>query len=304
MKALQALFQISLAVFMVGNLLDMGLRLRISEALRGLRDMRFVVASLLWGFVVLPAFAYAISAFLPMAQPFATGLILLGMTPCAPFLPPMVDRAKGDIGLAAAFMLLASVVTVAYMPVAVPLMVKGLSTGAWTIAKPLVVFLLVPLGIGLAIHHRSAVLAERLHPLVKKATGIDTILFMLLCLVIYGKEFLDLIGSHAIGAQFLFFAVATLGPYFLSFGVPRAQRTVMSLGMATRNLGAAAAPLFAIPGIDQRVVVMVSFGMVMQVSFSIGAATWFARHASTPSPTPAVGADDLKSQTVKQEITI
>ena len=95
--------------------------------------------------------------------------------------------------------------------------------------------------------------------------------------MIYGKDFIELIGSHAIGAQILFFAAATFAPYFLSFGLPCAQRTVISLGMATRNIGAAAAPLFAIPGIDQRVIVMVSFGMIMQVSFAFGAATWFGR---------------------------
>ncbi len=198
MKALEVLLEASLVIFMVGNLLDMGLRLNMSEALRGFRDGRFVVASLLWGFVLLPALAYALAEVLPMAHPFAMGLVLLGMAPCAPFLPPMVDRAHGDMGLAAAFMLLASVVTVAYMPVAVPLMVKGLSASAWTIAKPLVLFLLVPLAIGLALQRRSAALAGRLHPFVKKATGVDTILMLLLCVAVYGKEFLELVGSRGL----------------------------------------------------------------------------------------------------------
>lgn len=291
MDTLQTLLKISLVIFMVGNLLDMGLRLRMSEALRGLRNARFVVASLLWGFVLLPAFAYVITAILPMAHPFAMGLTLLGMAPCAPFLPPMVDRARGDLGLAAAFMLLASVVTVVYMPIAVPLMVKGLSAGAWTIAKPLVLFLLVPLAIGLGLQHRSSALAERLHPFVKKTTGIDTVLMLLLCVVVYGKEFLELTGSYAIGAQILFFAVATLAPYWLSLGLPRAQRTVLSLGMATRNLGAAFAPLFAIAGIDQRAVVMVAFGVLMQASFAFAAATFYGRNANAATTAPTGSPD-------------
>ena len=289
MEILQVLLKISLVIFMVGNLLDMGLRLEMSEALRDLRDVRFVVASVLFGFVALPALAYAITELLPMAHPFAMGLILLGMAPCAPFLPPMVERARGDMGFAAAFMLLASVVTVAYMPFAVPLLVKGLSANAWTIAKPLVLFLLVPLAIGLALQHRSAAWAERLHPFVKKATGIDTILMLLLCVVVYGKEFLTLVGSHAIGAQILFFAAATVGPYVLGFGIPRTQRVVMSLGMATRNLGAAFAPLFAIPGVDQRAIVMVAFGVLMQASFSFAAATFYGRHAPTAAAAPGGG---------------
>ncbi|MFO1313596.1 MAG: bile acid:sodium symporter [Burkholderiales bacterium] len=277
MEALGILLKISLVIFMVGNLLDMGLRLDVSEALRDLRDTRFVVVSVLWGFVALPALAYGIAAFLPMAHPFSMGLVLLGMAPCAPFLPPMVERAKGDLGFAAAFMLLASVVTVVYMPFAVPVLVEGLSASAWTIGKPLVLFLLVPLAIGLLVQRRSAGLAARLHPIVKKATGVDTVLMLVLCALVYGKEFLQLVGSHAIGAQLLWFTAATVGPYVLSLGLPRTQRVVISLGMATRNLGAAFAPLFAIPGVDQRAIVMVAFGVLMQATFSFAAATFFGR---------------------------
>jgi BASS family bile acid:Na+ symporter len=191
----------------------------------------------------------------------------------------MVERARGDIGYTAAFMLLASVVTVAYMPFAVPLLVTGFSAGAWTIAKPLVLFLLVPLVIGLAVQHRSPAAALRLSPFVKKATGIDTILMLLLCVVVYGEEFLGLIGSFAIGAQVLFFSASTVGSYVLSFGLRADQKSVLSLGMATRNLGAAFAPLFAVPGVDQRAIVMVAFGVLMQAAFSFGAATFYGHRA-------------------------
>lgn len=288
-ELLQVLLEISLVIFMAGNLLDMGLRLNVGEALRDLRDLRFVTFSVLWGFVALPALAVALTELVPMAHPFAMGLVLLGMTPCAPFLPPMVEKARGDLGYAAAFMLLASVVTVVYMPFAVPLLVKGLSASAWTIAKPLVLFVLLPLAIGLVLQRRSASLAERLHPIVKKVTGIDTLLMLLLCVVVYGKGFVELFGSHAIGAQILMFAAATVGPYLLGFGLPRTQRVVMSLGMATRNIGAALAPLFAIPGVDRRAIVMVAFGVLMQAAASFSAASFYGRGARTGGATTTTG---------------
>jgi len=269
--------KLSLVVFMVGNLLDMGLKLKLSEAIDDLRDTRFVLWSLCWGFVLLPALALAITFLVPLQHPYAIGLVLLGMAPCAPFLPPMVERARGNMGYTAAFMLLASVLTVAYMPLAVPILVKGLSASAFTIAKPLVLFLLLPFGIGLVIQRRSISLPSKLEPFVKKATGLDTVLMLVLCAVIYGKKFVGLEGSHAIGAQIIFFSLATVAPYLLSFGVPREQRTVISLGMATRNLGAAFAPLFAIPSVDQRSIVMVALGVLMQATFSFGAATFYGK---------------------------
>ena len=279
-EILQILLKASLVIFMVGNLLDMGLRLKLREALGGLRNVRFVVLSVLWGFVLCPALAYVLTMIIPLEPPYAMGMILLGMAPCAPFLPMMVDKAHGDLAYAAAFMLLTSVITVVYMPVAVPVMVKGLTADAWTIAKPLLLFLMVPLAIGMAIQRASVPVAGRLQPIVKKATGIDTIVMLVLCVVVYGKEFISAMGSYAFGTQILFFSVATAASYGLSFGLPQAQKSVLALGMSTRNLGAAFAPLFAIAGVDQRAIVMVAIGVPMQTIASLLAARWFARRAS------------------------
>ncbi|MCK7490682.1 MAG: hypothetical protein MZW92_02040 [Comamonadaceae bacterium] len=57
-ETLNTLLKISLVIFMAGNLLDMGLRLRLGTALVGLRDVRFVSLSLLWCFVLGPAIAW------------------------------------------------------------------------------------------------------------------------------------------------------------------------------------------------------------------------------------------------------
>jgi BASS family bile acid:Na+ symporter len=279
--------KVSLVIFMVGNLLDMGLRLKLREALGGLQNVRFVVLSVLWGFVLCPALAYLLTKVIPLEQPYAIGMILLGMVPCAPFLPMMVDKARGDLAYAAAFMLLASVATVVYMPLAVPIMVKGFSASAWTIAKPLLFFLMVPLAIGIAIQRTSASVAARLQPIVKKTTGIDTILMLVLCLVVYGKDFIGAMGSYAFGTQILFFSVATAATYGLSFGLPREQKSVLALGMSTRNLGAAFAPLFSLPDIDQRAIVMVAIGVPLQTIASLLAARWFARRASAGEPAAA-----------------
>ena len=111
-----ALLKISLVIFMAGNLLGMGLQLQLGTALVGLRNLRFVGFSLLWCFVLGPAVAWGLTRLIPLAPPYAMGLLLIGLTPCAPFLPMMVERARGDMGYTASFMLLASVGMVVYMP--------------------------------------------------------------------------------------------------------------------------------------------------------------------------------------------
>jgi len=192
------------------------------------------------------------------------GLILIGMAPCAPFLPMMVDRAHGDMGYTASFMLLASVGMVATMPFAVPLLVEGLSVSAWIIAKPLLAVVLVPLVIGMVTLRRAPDFAARAQPVVKKITGLVTIIMLGLCLVVYGEAFIGSAGSYATLTQVIFYIVVTAGSHALAFGLPQNQKSVLALGVCTRNLGAAFAPLFAVAGVDERAVVMVALGVPLQ----------------------------------------
>lgn len=272
---------------MVGNLLVMGLEMKLPAAFAGLRNPRFVILSVLWGFILCPALAVFLTRMIPLPAPYATGLILLGMAPCAPFLPLMVKRARGDLDYAAAFMLLAFCLTVVYVPLALPYFVEGLSVGAWEIARPLLLYLLVPMAAGVAIQATSSASANYLLPFVRRLNVMTTLLMLLFCLIIYGGEFVGAVGTFAVGAQILFFAVATSASYFLSGALPERERSVLALGMSTRNLGAAFAPLVAIASIDQRAVAMVAIGVPLQFIVSLLAARWIGVRAAVGEPVMA-----------------
>jgi len=274
---LMPLLKIALVIFMAGNLLDMGLRLDPRDALRGLRNVRFVAYTLIWGFVIGPALAIAITRVLPLDHPYAIGLILMGMAPSAPFLPMIVSKANGDLGYTVAFMLLTAVGTVLFMPFAVPVMIEGLTVSAWAIAKPLLLIIFLPLAAGMAVLRLTRTGATTIQPIVKKLTGLATLATGVLCVVVYGEGLLGLPGTYALAAQLIFFFVLTAFSYWLGFGLPHEQKIVLSAGMATRNLGAALAPLFAIADIDQRAIVMVVLGLPVMVVFALLAAKWFGR---------------------------
>ena len=78
---------ISLIIFMIGSLLEIGLKLRIDDAWRALRNVRFVILSLLWAFVLCPALAILLTTIIPLSKAYADGMLFLGMAPCAPFFP-------------------------------------------------------------------------------------------------------------------------------------------------------------------------------------------------------------------------
>ena len=268
---------------MVGNMAGMGAQLAMAEALAALRNVRFIVMAVVWGWVLCPSFAYLLAKIIPMEQPYTIGLILLGMTPCAPFMPMMVRKARGDLGYTGALMLLAAIGTVAFMPFAVPRMVSGLTADAWVVGKPLLFFVLVPLLVGMAVKRFAEPVASRLYPLVKKTTDITTMVMLVAMAIVYGEDFIGAIGSYAIGTLVLFVGVVTLATDRLGFGLKQGQRSVLTIGMCTRNLGAAIAPLMTIKA-DSRSVVMVALGIPVTLIFSFLAARWYASHAPQDEP--------------------
>src|SRR5512137_1157252 len=202
---LQIIKGITIVIFMVGNLLEVGLRLEVSEALAALRNVRFVVLTFLWCFVAGPALAVLLTKIIPLAEPYALGLIFLGMAPCSPAIPIMVRKAGGSLAYMSAFMMVAFVGTVALMPFMVPLLAKGFTADPWTIAKPLVFFIAIPMVIGVAICRATKPVAEKSAPIVKKVTGLNTVILVVVLLWIYRSEIISSIGTYAIGTQILYY---------------------------------------------------------------------------------------------------
>jgi BASS family bile acid:Na+ symporter len=219
-----------------------------------------------------------------MPEPYAIGLIFLGLAPCAPFLPLVAEKAGGDMAYVAAFMLLAAVGTVILMPLLVPILVKGFAAGAWTIAKPLVLFIALPLAVGVVVRYNAEAFADRAAPFVKMISMIDTVIMLALVVIIYGKDYISAVGTYAIGAQIVYGIVIAIASYTLAFGLPHSQKSVLALGLTTRNIGAALAPLISAPGTDNRSITMCTLAVPITVLIAAIAAKVLATRSSTSVP--------------------
>jgi BASS family bile acid:Na+ symporter len=265
-------FNITVVVFTVANLMAGGLECDLKEALKSLRSPRLIVPTLVWGWVVGPALAWLIILVLPLSEGHAAGLILCSLAPIAPFLPLAASKARGDMTFSAAYILVGTVVTVVLMPVMAPLLIKGLTLNAWALAKPLLVLVLLPLVIGIVIRAYNAPVAAKLFPVVKKIGG----LFLLLCLAttlwIYGKDMLSTVGSLAPGAWVVFMVVMAVVPYMFGFSLKQNQRSVMALGMSSRNISAGFAAFFGITNPPAGMFVMVVLVVPLHVIIGLLAA--------------------------------
>jgi bile acid:Na+ symporter, BASS family len=278
-EMLQRILSVTIIIFMVGSLVEVGLKLRLEEAIKAMRDARFVMWSLVWSFALCPAFAVLLTKVIPLSEPYALGMILLGTAPCAPFLPMMAEKARGDLAYVAAFMALTAVGTVVFMPFAAPLLAKGFTADPWTIAKPLVFFVATPLIVGAATRRIAEAFAETLHPIVRRVTGVNNLTMLAIALILYWRDYFSAVGEFAIGTLILFFVGVMAAAYGLSFGLPHGQKVVIALGASTRNVGAALAPMMAVPGIDRRAITMVLLAVFIAIFTAAIGARVLARFA-------------------------
>jgi BASS family bile acid:Na+ symporter len=251
----------------------------IPPVLKTLRSMKLLTLVLVWGWVVGPALGYLITSVLPLAEPFAAVVLLTSLAPCAPFLPAMIGKARGDVNFAGAFIPLAAVGTVVFMPLLAPLMIKGLTLSAVALARPLVITVLIPLLVGALVRTYAATMAAKIFPVVKVIAGLSTALTVVFCLLLYGRQMLETAGSFALLSMTVFMIVLGSITYRFGFGLQQDQRCVMSLGMGTRNIAAVFAGVLAIPDGDPRMVAMVVMWTLWSFILALLVAPIMGKHA-------------------------
>ena len=289
METLETIQTITIVIFMVGNLLEVGLRLEVDEALAALRNLRFVVISLVWCFILGPALALLFTKIIPLPAPYALGLVLLGMAPCSPAIPVMMRRSGGSLAYMSAFMLLAYAGTVILMPFMVPWLATGFTADPWTIAKPLLFFIAIPLVIGVVIRRVSELFAEKTAPIVKTITSVNTLILCAVLLWVYRADIFSAIGTYAIGTQILFYAVLGFGAYLLGFGLNYDQKAPMTLGICTRNVGPALATLMGVAGAPQGAITMCILAIFLGAILSGFVAAALLKRFCAPASTPSQG---------------
>ena len=269
--------RIALLTFLVSSMLAAGLSLRPRAILAPLRDVRLVLAAIALNFVVAPVFAVLLTLVIPLERPHAIGLLLLGGAAGAPFLPKLAESAGGDVGFAVALMILLTVGTTFFMPLVLPLLIPGLQAGPWSIARPLVVFILTPLAIGMLLQSLVPVFCAAYQPALAKLGNISAIVLIALLVVLHFYDLLGVVGSGALAVGAVFIAGLGLAGYLLG-GSREEIRGVLGLGTGARNVGAALVPASQSFS-DPRVVIMLVACTIVMLIVLVPAARWLRRKA-------------------------
>jgi BASS family bile acid:Na+ symporter len=233
--------------------------------------------------VVGPAFALLLTKVLPLAEPHAVGLLIFSLAPVAPMVSLLARRARADMDFTAALVPLAMLATVALLPLLAPLLMKGLTLNVWSLAKPLLLLVLLPLVLCAAIKAWASPVADRLFPAVKRLAGISTLVTLGFVVVFHFRDIVSTVGSYAIGAEVLLLLALALVSYRLGFGLKQGQRSAMALAMATRNGAPMLAVFTAFPDQDPRMLVMLLLSGPVPAVLALPLARFFSSRAGTTS---------------------
>jgi len=270
MELLSKAVTVAMLSFVISSMLAMGTALTVSQIFDPLRNVRLVVLALVANFVLMPLGAFALAKVLWLDEPLGVGLLLLGCAAGAPFLPKLAQLAKGNLPFGVGAMVLLMVITVAYLPIVLPLLLPGVTVNPVRIAQSLVLLMLLPLAIGLFVKARYDATAARVKPALDWLSNVSLILLMVLITVVNFDKVLQVFGTRGILAGLLFIALGFCIGWLLG-GPGKDTRTVLALATAQRNIAAAlvvGSQSFSDPKVVVMVIVVAIVGLIILMPLS------------------------------------
>ena len=270
MELLNTLYNLMSLVFVLGTMASMGLSLTMAQITEPLRNARFVIVAVLANFLVPPILAFLLIQVFSLDEPLAVGLMLVSLAAGAPALPKTAVFAKVDAAAATGLMVLLVVVTILVLPIALPLLLTGISVTFWDIASGLIILILVPLAVSLFVRARYPEAAASALPHFAQASNLSLLILMVLMVVLNFSDVVGLLGSGGLLASLILVGLTTAGGYLLGrFG--KAGDWLQGLGAGQRNIAAAMVVATMNFGNDEIVMVVVYslIGMVVIIPMAL-----------------------------------
>ncbi|MBD2232686.1 bile acid:sodium symporter family protein [Phormidium tenue] len=161
-----------LALFAV--MLGMGLGLRIDDFTRVLVYPKAVVVGLLAQLVMLPILGFALASIFPLTPELAVGVMILAACPGGPTSNLITYLARGNVALSITLTAMSSLITVFTIPLVVNLAMGAFLGEATTLSLPvgatviqIAVITLIPVAMGMALHHYRPGFAAQVERSVK-----------------------------------------------------------------------------------------------------------------------------------------
>lgn len=259
-----------------------GLSVTLADCARTFGDWRLIARAALANYLLVPAAAIALLTLFDADPMVAAGFMVLAACPGAPFGPPIVGIAKGNVPAATGLMILLAGGSALVSPILLRLLLPWVSGGEGaridltTMLAALFGTQLLPLLAGLLVRHQRPLLADRLQaPLdrIGKVLGLSVVALIL------GTQFQMLANIRALGfVGMLTLLAATLAIGWLAGPADSRGRRAMALVTALRNVGVGLVIVTGSFAGTPAVSAALAYGIV-EVLGSLAVAVWWRRRS-------------------------
>ena len=297
-EAFQTIGSWGVTVFVVTSMLNAGLTQKPSRLLEHLGNRAFLLRMLVINLVVVPALMIAATSVVALEPVYAAGLLLFSLTAGAPFLIKLANTSDADIALAATVLLVLMVATVVVLPVALPLVVEGLTVDTGAVVGSLLRQMILPLVVGMVALQLAEDLAAVVQPWVARISNVALYVLIIAITVGYLPSMTDpgLWKAIAVGTAVLLLAL------FLGWMMGDGHDHLQDVGgLASAQRGTAAALIVAQANFeDPRVLVVITLVNTLGVALLIAAAKVMSSDNGFAVLTPAAAADPPRRRRERQ----
>ncbi len=274
MMSVDAVVEVVTAGFVLSTMFSMGLQLSVPRLFNALRDRQLVTRSLVVNLVAVPVVAFLLIRTVPVSPAYATGCLLLAVSPGAPFGPKFAEISDGDIAFASGLMVIRCLLSVVTIPVSLVALAPGrvvvdpVAIG-WMVLR----IQIAPLLAGLALSHVYTSIGRRLTPAIQRVSDVTFAGLIVLVVVAYDGELLSLVGTGALAISTVAVAASLALGYALG-GPKPAHREVLATTTTARN--AAIALFIATAGFSDPDVlaIVIGFSFVCVLGAGALASVW------------------------------
>jgi len=238
---LSSVQSITLTGYIILTMLAMGMKLALPQIGRTFKRTRLIVMSLLANLIIVPAAAWiALRLFDDLPTNAVIAIVLLASAPG--YAPIMSARSHGDLPFSTTLIFLLSAVSVVTIPVTATILFAGeaaVEIDSWSIVQTLLLYQLIPLGLGMAFRkgreEQAEGFAPRLGTLAQVSVGVAVLTYLIDLVRDDGTPLLDM-GWQSFVAWAAITAVALASGY-VGGGPKESARRTLSLHTAIRNVG-------------------------------------------------------------------
>jgi BASS family bile acid:Na+ symporter len=274
METVRLLIPLLITVSLAGLVLAVGLNAGRGDLLYVLRQPGRLMKAILAVIVIPPVAAAAVIALVaPLEPAVKIAIMLMAISPVPPLVPgkqlAVGARKEYAYGLYTAMALLTIVSVPAVLAVTTTLYGRDDFISVASIARTVLLGVLLPLGAGVAIREFAPVFAQRVWRLVYQLSTVLVLLAVLPILILIWPKVMELVGNGAVAAMAAATIIALAAGHLLG-GPDLRDRATLAICASVRHPGIAmsiAGASFDDPRISAAVILFLLVGVVVSLPY-------------------------------------